>query len=232
MEYLLITTMRRQNFKKIYVLLLDKRVNNLVPTCQAEYGKLYFVKSIDVLVTTLSNSGETITDGSIAIFLYSISELVLRTSLRKAATAFQRLLAMTTNSMHHMHLYTFINSSLHNLSTISYLTAMVDAVVTIIPNDGTSISLEVAAEAHIVRRSQSSTKITEEIEMLEWRESRLHPRAQVRIVEAKVGEPQNATEEIPNEVKVFQKPHSRLITFESTDPEFDDDDDPDADLDL
>jgi hypothetical protein len=231
MEYLLAAAMKRQNFNKIYILPLDKRLSNLITATECtEDGNLCVFKSMDDLVSKLTSSVVS-KEGSTAIFLYSLSELILRTSLRKATAAFQQLLSLTYHKESNVHLFTFINSSLHDLSTISYLTAMVDAVVTIIPNDGSSLSLEVAAEVHIVRRSQSSTKISEDIEMLEWRDSRLQPRLSVRVVDAPVEET-SVVDATSNEVKVFNKSHSRLITFESTDPEFDDDDDPDADLDL
>ena len=231
MEYLLISTLRRQNFHRIHLLLLDKRVDSIIASNIEGHEKLVIVKSVEELVRSLSRDNFD-KDCSIAIFIYSMSELILRTSLKNAASSFQQLIALTMNPTHSVNLYTVINSSLHDLPTISYLTSMVDAVVTVVPNDGATISSEIAAELHIVRRSQSSTKITEDIEMFEWRDARLQPRLQVRLNDSAMDAKSTTEHENTNEVKVFQKPHSRLITFESTDPEFDDDDDPDADLDL
>jgi hypothetical protein len=177
---------------------------------------------------------------SIAIFIYSLSEMILRSSLYKEMRLLQDLLGYCINTAHNrVHLFTSMHSSLHELSTISHVTSMMDAVVTIVPNDGSSMSSEVAAELHIVRRSQNSTKIAEDIEMLEWKDNVLQPRLSVsqKIVEIEHESSQNNNstnnnDSSNNEYKVFPKAHSRLITFESTDPEFDEDDDPDADLDL
>ena len=97
----------------------------------------------------------------------------------------------------------------------------------------------------MARRSEATGKVTELIEMFVWRNHFLQPlKTSSEQKRDSVNNANKHTEEDAHTDKVhslgiesikiheIQRKQARLITFESTDPEFDEDSDPDADLDL
>ncbi len=150
-----------------------------------------------------------------------------------------------------------VHESLHSESVLSHMQSLVSVVVRVVPNGGT-LSPDVAAEMQVVRTSPSTGKVTETVEMFSLRDCALcliPSTAMLAAEQATDSSPQVAeTEEngsqilskllsttatggaasAENSAAVISSGGglSRLITFDSTDPEFDEDSDPDADLDL
>lgn len=112
------------------------------------------------------------------------------------------------------------------------------------PNRGTIFAVQdLAAEVQILRRSLTTHKVTEQIESLQWSATAsglLEPLQKISSKtlsndsEGKVDQEMttNAASTAAAVVIPAASGPSRLITFDATDPEFDEDDDPDADLDL
>lgn len=145
-----------------------------------------------------------------------------------------------------------LHQSLHTPQIIALVKSMVNTVVHVVPNDGT-MAKEVLGEVQTIRRSNKSGKVNESVEMISCREGLLHifPKVSssgssasfIESSSAGVAEvtslmPKAITKPVDNKTLSVQSSMisstgpSRLITFDSTDPEFDEDSDPDADLDL
>ena len=104
-----------------------------------------------------------------------------------------------------------------------------------IPNDGI-LAPSVTAEIQLIRRSPATGRVTESLEMFRMQNHQLLPivvdKKRDPIVSAAADVMPEAIESASSSNKEPTASPLRLITFDSTDPEFDEDSDPDADLDL
>lgn len=198
-------------------------------------------------------------NSSVGIIVYSLSEIVLMIGLAKAISFAKQLTtliggAATTNpqSKTTVAIIFVVHESLHNTQALFQLQTLAGVTVRIVPNRGT-LSPEVAAEIQSVRKSPATGKVSEAVEMFAFRDGRLHPLLGAKTVDAA----DSSSEKDPTAINSLAQlldtaeisasgaitprvtpvtaaapPPSRLIAFDSTDPEFDEDSDPDADLDL
>eukprot|EP00598_Pedospumella_elongata_P008415 CAMPEP_0184988556 /NCGR_PEP_ID=MMETSP1098-20130426/24521_1 /TAXON_ID=89044 /ORGANISM="Spumella elongata, Strain CCAP 955/1" /LENGTH=361 /DNA_ID=CAMNT_0027513335 /DNA_START=8 /DNA_END=1090 /DNA_ORIENTATION=- len=149
-----------------------------------------------------------------------------------------------------------VQESLHSTAVLAQIQSLASVIVRVVPNSGTLAST-VAAEVQTIRRSAVTGKINESIEMFTCRDSLLAPLKPVTHFGADDADEtadsdntkssitalptalESADKNAGSAVKknnvssaASQANHNqRLITFDSTDPEFDEDSDPDADLD-
>lgn len=201
--------------------------------------------------------------GRMCLLFHSLSEVILSIGLAQALqliTAFRDLLksidgAATTASP--SSIVFLVNSSLLTTYSIAQIQNAIDNIVIVVsalswlsmhlyyliastsklPNTGV-LAPDVATEIQTIRRSPTTGRVTEALEMFGWTGSVLTP---IVTKEGKIPRSDsNATGEGETAAKEDLKPlppppqqlNTRLITFDSTDPEFDEDSDPDADLDL
>jgi len=190
----------------------------------------------------------------IAVIVYSLSEIILFAGLKKGLDFIGQLIQATPNDSNNSIIFQ-INSSLHPPAVIARIQQHLDTIAIIVsqphiipcmldhcsfklqlPNSGL-LAASVAAEVQTVRRSPSSGRVSEHLEMffLESGLSILRP-----ISPTSISNHHSVTaaevSKLETKIAVEQKPlpvhNARLICFVSTDPEFDEDSDPDADLDL
>jgi hypothetical protein len=165
------------------------------------------------------------------------------------------------NSLFQIHLYTTLYTTLHSFETVQIIQSWFPTVVRVLPNDGIMFSPMIAAEVHTIRRSEGSNKMSEALELFIWSsitERTLTPfvmltplisntsavkdknlsQIQSNNDNSKVDDSAptkstiTSTANNNNSILPPKMSQSRLITYDRTDPEFDEDDDPDADLDL
>lgn len=291
LDSLLIKCLKNKRYQKVTVLLLDRKVDDLLSIIRhhcrsnniiyeqlvtANRVKFLSIDEIDEInsFNWFSRSEQTNEDN--AVFIYSLSEYILNYSASKVeATKFvTKLIRMTSNRQHAESradislLVANIHQSLHLPSITSYMQSLFSGVIRIAPPIPGTLANEVAAEIQIVRRSENTMKVNESLEMFTWSkdETILLP---IQVTEKSShsdtasknrkdetegfieAEDRNAVEKSDqgvhqenfevkdsltvlgtNSASTAKKPVARLITFDSTDPEFDEDDDPDADLDL
>ena len=217
-----------------------------------------------------------------AIVVYSLSELILTLGLRKAVTFAKDLIHFLQSELAdgsaksvvsaNPTVVFIVHESLHSTSVITQLQSLASIIVKVVPNSGTLAS-EVVAEMQTIRKSATTGKIVECIEMFGYREGLLYPmktnndetsdlsnaagdveedaandsnsstKNNSSVIMSKLlSSDSNAATTASATVSTSVMPASpsavvvdtskRLITFDSTDPEFDEDSDPDADLDL
>lgn len=196
-------------------------------------------------------------DGSyFGIFLYSLSELILINGIEYISSSIRPIVAQCNyssrstdtaqkSSVQHPTLLfvTNLDYTLHPVSTINYVSSIFPTTVSVKPNDGT-LSQSIAAEVQTVRRSLVSSKMFEHIDYFTWKSNMITPVLKVddnvghnnqKLSTEEGGENQDELKNTLQSTLIdgsVSKINPRLITFDSTDPEFDDDDDPDQDLDL
>eukprot|EP01039_Chlorochromonas_danica_P011379 gene11379-12709_t len=257
-DYLLKKAYQASRFSKILFLSFDRQqeeIEEVLSSSVKESDKLKGtgnVKFITTLPTTLNSNTlheeifSFLTEDTTtpkAIFLYSLSEVSLCYDKVDVWRWCQSLL--THCQHHHTLLVTTLHSSLHNEKDRSMWTSLFPTVVKVSPNGG-HLSEVIAGEVQVLRRSPTSGKVTEEQEMVQWVENCLQPiavhkekkssrsgatggRAEEGTKQEKQGEGLSESLDSKNENEANI---ARFITFDSTDPEFDEDSDPDADLDL
>jgi hypothetical protein len=193
---------------------------------------------------------------SCALFIYSLSEIILNVGVAQTISFMKRLSCLVTPpTVPKMNgnpnsaviptccIIYVLHESLHSPHDLIQLQNAVSVVVRVVPNRGT-LSPEVAAEIQTIRKSPNSGKVVECIELAVFRDGFLCPLTN----KSSSGDNMNVTqdpgtdnllEKLLNEgtkVQLKVEPTGliapRLITFDSTDPEFDEDSDPDADLDI
>lgn len=193
------------------------------------------------------------------IFLYSLSELLLTSGVESFSSSLRSLIAQcnfcaktfdsavqNANNDHPiLLLVSTLHYTLHPVSVINYMCSMFPTSVTMKPNDGT-LSQSIAAEALTIRRSLVTSKMFEHIDYFTWKTNMIHPvtKSDDNVATNKYIDSINDEDSTMEETQLkstlqstlvdgsVTKVNPRLITFDSTDPEFDDDDDPDQDLDL
>lgn len=232
--------------------------------------------TLNAIKTTISEWNQQ--EFAYSIVVYSLSELILTLGFRKAVSFVKDLVyyvqTEATNSTNATNTCTpsivfVVHESLHPPSVIEKLRSLVTIIVKVVPNSGT-LSPEVVAEMQTIRKSVTTGKIMECIEMFGYREGLLYA-MKTGGSAATAGDAENGLEFTEDDAEsVVNKNDSstimnkllvpsggtptagaavegtssssvaavavdtskRLITFDSTDPEFDEDSDPDADLDL
>lgn len=175
------------------------------------------------------------------IFLLSLSELILThgvKSLRSDITKITSKVHESTFEQHKFNTTLFVaavHSSLHQVNSINHISSMFHSTITVIPNNSSLISSSVAAELKILRKAAGTTKITEQQELMQWCAGctldHIATDTSKKLPDSDISANNPAFLEGGTKHTV-KKLNSRLITFDSTDPEFDEDSDPDADLDL
>jgi len=191
---------------------------------------------------------------STAVLLFSISELVLRHDLNSAIHIIREISKWNLGAF-----VTCMHSTLHSLKDRTRIEDAFTSVLYVNPNDG-SFSEEVHAEVQTVKKSVNTGKVTEAMELFGLSAGAgtggivdVDGGACARLV---CIHRKKVTCETPNEPDASSKPadpsaaaaataaaaavqihqatqgSKRLVTFDSADPEFDEDSDPDADLDL
>ena len=151
---------------------------------------------------------------------------------------------------------TSLHSTLHDSKSRSLIEDHFSTICYTIPNDG-SFSMEVLTEIQTIRKSNTSGKVSESTELYGWKQYKsgksmdnsksdgllycMHKNKiynSMMVTEMSTNTDGNNNNNNNNNVAppksqpVLVPTTKRLITFDSTDPEFDDDSDPDADLDL
>lgn len=197
-------------------------------------------------------------DSYISVLVYSLSEQILMLDA-KFLPSFQQdmqFLRYAQQELKKKVLYTAcLHSSLHSSQFMQYLQTFFNTCIYIVPNYGT-YSEYIACEVMCVYRSIQTQRVKESIEMCVWEQGMLVPlKGSIRGVgeDGLAGEEGKAVHKkdednreddgqaaAKGEVQIhasiqgmsLQNNKARLISFESTDPEFDEDSDPDADLDL
>lgn len=219
--------------EKIQIICMDD-INDSVLTCVSRWKS--YIKSPE----------------KTSVILFSITELVFRYNYNlslKILTEIQSWnLCCFIASLH---------STLHDGKSRSIIEDQFSTICYAIPNDG-MFSDEVLAEIQTIRKSLTSGKVTESTELFGWKQYKTGKAMDNKLSEGilycmhknKVynsmmvsdmsnqasNMEQNADAQVapqpPKSQSVVLPTTKRLITFDSTDPEFDDDSDPDADLDL
>ncbi len=216
------------------------------------------------VLKTMQRAAETSlkSNDSFAFIIYSLSELILNVGMKQSLWFVSELLKITQNCAQTLTITPavvfVVHESLHSLQTVAHIQSLVSTVVRVVPNSGT-LSPEVAAEIQTVRKSPSTGKVSESVEMFAHRDAMLWPiPSTASNAESSAGHSsdidntsaENVFTQLLGASAAFttapptkeslalsamggsSNSTARLITFDSTDPEFDNDSDPDADLDL
>lgn len=234
LDYLLIAALSSSRVSRVLVVASDRdpsTIRGLVPSNVA--SKLEIQSTFDEhhCIDEWCKLGAALeSDQEMIVFLYSFTEVCHRLG---AAAAVHWLCQFNKVAPRcKLRLGCILHQSLHADQELSYLLANFRVVARVIPNYGT-MAEAVAAEVLTIRRSATTGKVTEEVEMLQWNSTGLlEPRPSKARVATDVKAPEKS--EVTAEVSVapLTSAATRLITFDATDPEFDDDEDADADLDL
>lgn len=279
LNYLLIQTLGNQKYRRVIIICEDVKISEiqiLLSMSQSNnLSRVLFVASwkdfIDsYFVTSPPHSFNH--DDSIAIFLYSLGGLLYQEVNTMFSREFQLLLRLTAQSKDtgrdksagvscswkdcSILFITNLEMPLLASSQLHYVKSLFSTVVTAIPNSGT-LSEEVVLQVQTIRRSTSTGKIQENVEMFSFKKpgvllapitvssSSNHSYRTMKTESEKpekiLFEADRANQSIitpptttsqPSTTSTTNAVHPRLITFDSADPEFDEDSDPDADLDL
>lgn len=273
-DYLLLKTLQSQKYKKVCVIAMDINVEDLKSLTAVTLHDL----DSRLLIFSDWSSFEQFWDAEIVtklqvdnecfygIFLYSMSEWLLNSSIDSIVPRVNRIIGQCNSSTRNADsvesatiqstvlFVSLIYYSLHSSSMIGYLQSLFPTTIVVKPNDGT-LSAEMAAEIQTVRRSVATSKMFEFVDYFTWKQNMLSHIPKLSdgnsssvstnnenaLLKPKESESHN--EETTEELELKNtlqntigdgniKINSRLITFDSTDPEFDEDDDPDQDLDL
>lgn len=231
LDYLLAQALRDARYRRIVAVALDRdpmeirasllAVSKALGYDGVDLSRLLLLDDLDLQqpFAALAAQGD-------AVFLYSLSELYL-------THAALHLMPWMHAAMHHCNssgvlLIANLHCSLHTPEVVAALSAHFPTVAKVQPNYG-MMSDTVAAEVQTVRRSQSTGKVSEQMDMLVWTRGVLLPLVTNRKQKGGKEVQEKAQQEVQQAV---QQVAGRLVTFDSTDPEFDEDSDPDADLDL
>jgi hypothetical protein len=251
---LLIQCVKSQKYKKIVIICGDVKISEILLLIKISCLQHHIESERIILVNNVkefSTNFQSNEDG-LAVFHYSFSETLLNEAFQDEIALLRKFLYLCAESLSEKHqvqtsklspmLYlTYLHVSFHDTCTVAALNALFPTNILVVPNYGT-MSTSMAVQIQTVRRSYTN-KIQENVEMFGFhksgvtlnllaaksetvkQESKSLVQGDVLLQSALMG-----NSEKPVEQSVAINP--RLITFESTDPEFDEDSDPDADLDL
>lgn len=219
---------------RLLIVLSDRR-QAAVPVRPS--AKVMFVSEQHVLQSPHSESGREKT----VVFVYSLSEILLRDGLQSALRFIHALDSYCSSIF-------VVHSTLHTPRQLLEIKNACATVMVVTPNDG-SMSEEIVMETHTIRKSAVSGKVVERKDLFKFdfgdvgsqtSFGQLQPIQNSRGTPATLaGDPSKAEsiQVAPGSSQGEIVPsrggyQSRLITFDSNDPEFDDDSDPDHDLDI
>lgn len=253
-DFLLARSLLNKRYSKVIALILDRNKKELLSQAQInEYStdKLIIMTNYESFLQyfqlELQESKECI-----CIFISSLSSLIFQLSVSELKNFLSSISRFTKvrqkgDLLSPQSLFvTNLNINLHPKRIIELVQTFFLCSVFIKPNAGT-MSRDVAAEILTLRKALSTNKITEIIELFRFQNFTLLPIANHSFPTEVDDENSETTklikpltidenQKIEPTTKPLQftsnKVNSRLITFDSTDPEFDEDSDPDADLDL
>ena len=222
-----------ERLQTAYCVVLDRNPD-FIQHSGVDKLKLCTLEDIDKLVA------QGVTKHS-ALFMYSLSDVIVFHGMRRGLRYLELSEAFATSLF-------VIHSTLHTNAELTVLKKYMHTCVLIYPNDG-SMSEEIAIETHTVRRSKTSGKIVERKDLFRFTYEVTNPfkiASLIPISHRKLSDVNDAARQAQDSQDVPGEPEaaglkelqprssyrSRLITFDSNDPEFDDDSDPDHDLDL
>jgi hypothetical protein len=273
-DFLLVKALLSSRFEMVVVLNMDRRQDDLLAVAQAHGGdvrKLRFVswqpgltakhlvESIQSTVQQHRQSETNSAKSSVAIFVFSVSELCLLYGFRDATWLIKTLAnidrAPSTYAERVHSVVGVIHDSLHRTTHSQYFQGLFNTIVTLLPNDG-MLASTVLGQIQCIRKSPTTGKFYENSELFSQFRGVLSPipsnkadalssssqsnaeteDAQSKLVNELMGAASPTDEKSStdknNKTVEPSGPMSRLIAFDSTDPEFDEDSDPDNDLDL
>ena len=187
------------------------------------------IEKCNPAISTTINQG--VCRSSLSCVLFSISEIVLQYSLRDAMRLLEVVSSWKLGSF-----VTNIHSTLHSNQIQAQLESFFTSIGYININNGLFAN-EVILEVQTIKKSRNGGKITEATELFGWNAQPncgslycIHRHKEPKLDAEKANETslENNSNQLSNEINI----NKRLILFDSTDPEFDEDSDPDADLDL
>ena len=203
-----------------------------------------------------SSSSSSDNSKSKALFIYSLTEWILLYGTQRVTSLLDKLATLGFQQI-----IVCIHQTCHTQAHLSFLSSRFSVTAHTLPNDGT-LSGEVLLHIHTTRRSDRSGRVAESSELFGAHPiSILSPLKPTTTTQPErrhnidtpaadtAAEVHNATSvlqrlelssdsaggggaKLPTDDEVAAAAARRLITFESTDPEFDEDSDPDNDLDL
>ena len=232
-DYLLAKAIENERFEAIFLCINDRN-----PHCFPSSSKTRPILPENLL--NLCEKSDIETEKSI-LFLSSLSEILLLHKNRNIALLFSAFRSRFLTSI------CVVHSSLHDNIKLTELKLKSDTSLLVSPNDG-SMSAAIAVEIHSIRKSKVTGKVVERKDLFSLRTGDESSSGRPALVPIKGNtsrqtredeekeEIQNGEAENENMITLSAKKkgayESRLITFDSNDPEFDDDSDPDHDLDL
>jgi hypothetical protein len=249
MDHLLCQAIADSNFRSVTVYALDRSALEVqaMVNKQSHLGeekqKLRILTEIDLgqplqptqpepETTCIDNSKTSNSDAipssspaADAIFIYSLSELVLTHGTQRSLQWIRRI-----NQTPSLFLFASLQQSLHTIAKVSQISQAFPVVIKVVANMG-MLGEAVAGEAQVLRRSRDTGKVSEHTFILHWQHGVLQPLS-IQKPSTQTPSSESSTTSSTAYVEAEARSMPRLITFDSTDPEFDEDSDPDADLDL
>lgn len=270
-DFLLFRMSQSSRFEKVLFISADRTFQDLK---QFEKVARIQIRCINIFETTtesiLNNIAAELSSGpaQCAVIFSSLSDLILGVGVAQSLKFVKSLAAIGAYTT-----VVTIHRQLHSPTVCAQVSALMTTNALFYVNNGV-MAAEVAGEIHTTRRSPTTGKVTECVEMFSLRRSADANRAasssaqpssvtQTPILvymsrnkhrifgsidtdnsKSDGGDAAlSATSAIPSSTSNIRKEKEdedvvvsavgpRIVEFDSTDPEFDDDDDPDADLDL
>lgn len=256
-DFLLLRALTSKRYSQIICLLSDRRVedlkkvvnvsssnNNIAPSICDMNGLENLDAIYDICKATVSTTSSS--DKSRALFIYSLSEWILLFGTQRVLILLDKLTALGFHQI-----IACVNQTFHSHMHLAHLISHFSVIARTLPNDGT-LSGEVLLHIHTTRRSDRSGRVAESIELFGDHSGLLlmplKPISERRDLTTEGHTTSTSALQRLNPVvpsvssmnlnmdkaadEVAAAAARRLITFESTDPEFDEDSDPDNDLDL
>ena len=283
-DFLLLKALQSSRFSKVLCINLDRNIEDLrlIAKLAGREDKLSIISwdySMDPteLQLNIKNNLNTLTttDCCVAIFYFSISEMVFEFGLRAVCRLLKDVGVEDSDvkdlKRKNVHCTIgVVHETLHSKATLHYLQSLFSTVCIVNPNDGT-MSSAVLGQIQCIRKSPQTGKFYESIDFFTHANGVLFPIPPVKdSVLSKYadldGQMDSTTSTVDvtsvlSEVEIHRHTESsakvtqssggsstvaigtsshsiegfsdkRLIAFDSTDPEFDEDSDPDNDLDL
>ena len=231
-DYLLAKAVENERFEVIFLCVNDRNPHSFPSS-----SKIRIVSPEDLFNPCGVESADM--EKSI-LFLSSLSEVLLLHKNKNISFLFSHLRSAFLTSI------CVIHASLHNSIKLTELKLKSDTSLLIAPNDG-SMSAAIAVEIHSIRRSKATGKVVERKDLFSLRTGEESSSGRPALVPIKGNISRQTREKEEKEVeegkddeestitvraKKIGAYESRLINFDSNDPEFDDDSDPDHDLDI
>lgn len=254
-SYLIKKMMSYSKYEKILYIALDRPhnlcLNGLSSDCKLEVLNYQINEMADVLSMISSVKAKMESCEGCGIVVSSFTEICLSVGHVKAMSALRSLIELEAAA-----LILTVHSSLHSPAATAQISKACIATASFVPNDGI-LSDEVAGEIYTFRKSPTG-RISESAELfglqrfvpscavetnsLPAHELLYISRNKHKVDASALDNDDKATastaggadkdDGLPTGVGSVAHHAQRLIAFDSTDPEFDDDSDPDADLDL